>query len=231
MLFKKRFNKFANKRGTWLLKSLEGTLIAKILPLLPPWLETYHLTLATLFWIILILLGGFLAIQNIHYLWLMSLGVLGQYVTDLLDGEVGRAKNTGLIKWGFYMDHFLDYLFLCAIVISYWFLTPYEYKYILFVVLAISAAYFVHIVLYFGVTGQFEVANEGMGPSEFRVLVIILNTMLIYLDRIIFVPLLLAFFGGNVIFLIMSIYKTQKKIWLMDMCTKQEQEKKTYRVH
>lgn len=231
MLFKKRFNKFADKRGTWVLKSFENSLIAKILPRLPPWLETYHLTLATLFWMILILLGGFLAIRNIQFLWLMSLGVFGQYITDLLDGEVGRARNTGLIKWGFYMDHFLDYLFLCAIVISYWFLTPYEYKYILLVVLAISAAYFVHIILYFGITGQFEVANEGVGPSEFRILVILLNTMLIYLDRIIFVPLLLAFFGGNVIFLIMSIYKTQKKIWHMDMRTKNEREKKTYRVH
>lgn len=231
MLLRKRFNRFADKRGTWFLKSLEDALVVKILPFLPPWLETYHLTLSTLFWIALILISGYLAIQNINYLWLMSLGVFGQYVTDRLDGEVGRAKNTGLIKWGFYMDHFLDYLFLCAIVISYWFLTPYEYKYILFVVLAISAAYFVHIVLYFGITGQFEVSNEGVGPSEFRILVILLNTMLIYLDRIIFVPLLLVFFGANIFYLIMSIYKTQKKIWAMDMRAKNEQEKRTYRVH
>lgn len=231
MLFKKRFNKFADKRGTWMLKAFEDALVARVLPYLPPWLETYHLTLSTLFWITLILLGGYLATQNINYLWIMSAGVIGQYITDRLDGEVGRAKNTGLIKWGFYMDHFLDYLFLCAIVISYWFLTPYEYKYILFVVLGISAAYFVHIILYFGVTGQFEVASEDLGPSEFRVMVIALNTMLIYLDRIIFVPLLLAFFGGNVFYLIMSIYRTQKKIWSMDMRTKQEQEKKTYRIH
>lgn len=231
MLFKKRFNKFADKRGTWMLKAFEDAIVARLMPHLPPWLETYHLTLSTLFWIVLILLGGYLATQNINYLWIMSAGVIGQYITDRLDGEVGRAKNTGLIKWGFYMDHFLDYLFLCAIVISYWFLTPYEYKYILFVVLGISAAYFVHIILYFGVTGQFEVASEGLGPSEFRVMVIALNTMLIYLDRIIFVPLLLIFFGGNVFYLIMSIYRTQKKIWNLDMRTKHEQEKRSYRVH
>lgn len=226
MILRKRHNKFADKRGTWFLKKLEDTWVEKCMPHLPPWLETYHLTLATFFWIILILLGGYLAIHNIAYLWLMSFGVFGQYVTDRLDGEVGRKKNTGLIKWGFYMDHFLDYLFLCSIVISYWFLTPYEYKYILFVVLAISAAYFVHIVLYFGVTGQFEVANEGIGPSEIRALVIVLNTMLIYLDRIIFVPLLLLFFGGNIFLLVMSIYKSQRKIWDIDMKTKQEAERR-----
>ncbi len=226
MLLRKRTNKFADKRGTWFLKKLEDAWVEKLMPHLPPWLETYHLTLATFFWIILILLGGYWAIHDIRYLWLMSFGVFGQYITDRLDGEVGRRKNTGLIKWGFYMDHFLDYLFLCSIVISYWFLTPYEYKYILFVVLAISAAYFVHIVLYFGVTGQFEVANEGIGPSEIRALVIILNTMLIYLDRIIFVPLLLLFFGGNIFLLVMSIYKSQRKIWEMDMKTKLESEKR-----
>lgn len=220
MLFKKRFNKFADKRGTWFLKSLEDRLVIKILPYLPPWVETYHLTLATFFWITLILLGGYLATENIVYLWIMSVGVMGQYVTDRLDGEVGRARNTGLIKWGFYMDHFLDYLFLCSIVISYWFLTPSEYKYILFVVLAISAAYFVHTILYFGVTGQFEVANEGVGPSEIRILVIALNAMLIFLDRIIFVPLLLIFFSANICYLIVSIYRSQRKIWDIDMRAK-----------
>ena len=91
---------------------------------------------------------------------------------------------------------------------------PYEYKYILFVVLAISAAYFVHIILYFGVTGQFEMANEGIGPSEIRILVIVLNTMLIYLDRIIFVPLLLAFLSANIVLLLVSIYRAQRKIWI-----------------
>lgn len=225
MLFRKRFNKFANKRGTWFLKRLEDSLVTKILPYLPPWLETYHLTLATFFWIALIILGGYLATENMNYLWIMSVGVMGQYITDRLDGEVGRARNTGLIKWGFYMDHFLDYLFLCSIVISYWFLTPYEYKYILFVVLAISAAYFVHTILYFGVTGQFEISNEGFGPSEFRVMVIAINTMLIYLDRIIFVPLMITFLCGNIIYLIVSIYRSQRKIWDMDMTLKHKQDR------
>ena len=49
--------------------------------------------------IALIILGGYLATENIAYLWIMSLGVMGQYITDRLDGEVGRAHNTGLIKW------------------------------------------------------------------------------------------------------------------------------------
>ena len=120
--------------------------------------------------------------------------------------------------------------FLCSIVISYWFLTPYEYKYILFVVLAISAAYFVHIILYFGVTGQFEMANEGIGPSEIRILVIVLNTMLIYLDRIIFVPLLLAFLSANIVLLLVSIYRAQRKIWDMDMRAKHPPDTK-YRVN
>ena len=48
MLFRKRFNKYSDKRGTWFLKTLEDALVAKILPHLPPWLETYHLTLATI---------------------------------------------------------------------------------------------------------------------------------------------------------------------------------------
>ena len=57
-------------------------------------------------------------------LWFVSLMIVLQYLTDLFDGEVGRQRNTGLIKWGFYMDHFLDYLFLSSLVFVGYMISP-----------------------------------------------------------------------------------------------------------
>ena len=34
------------------------------------------------------------------------------YFTDHFDGKLGKYRDTGLRKWGFYMDHLFDYGFL-----------------------------------------------------------------------------------------------------------------------
>jgi hypothetical protein len=47
-----------------------------------------------------------------------------QYVTDHYDGKIGKYRNTGLVRWGYYMDHLLDYVFLCSIIIGYAFILP-----------------------------------------------------------------------------------------------------------
>ncbi len=198
--------------------------MAWLLPKVPPWVETYHLTYMTVGWIAIILVAGYLARDNREYLWLMSTAVVGQYITDLLDGAVGRLRNTGLVRWGFYMDHFLDYCFLSSLVVAYWLISPYEYKYILFMVFIASTAYFVHTILYFGATGQFEIATDGVGPTEIRGIVIMINTMLIVFDKIVSTPFLMLFFIGNVFYLLHAIYIAQQKIWRMDMKIKNKRK-------
>ena len=104
--------KFAGdqKKGNSLLGTAETKLKNFLVPFVPKKVETYHLTMTTVLWSALIILFSYLAIGNINWLWGVSLMIFFQYITDLLDGEIGRRRNTGLIKWGFYMDHFLDYI-------------------------------------------------------------------------------------------------------------------------
>ena len=112
------------KHGTSVLMRWENAFRAKWVPRLPLWLETWHLTYLTLLWSGLILLSGWLAREALHWLWLTSAMVVAQYLSDLFDGAVGRHRNTGLIKWGYYMDHFLDYVFQSSIVIAYMLIAP-----------------------------------------------------------------------------------------------------------
>ena len=105
-----------HKVGHSILSKPENSLKGWAVPRIPDNIETYHLTLLTLLWSLINVILGCYAKDNLQVLWLVSILILFQYLTDLFDGELGRQRNTGLIKWGFYMDHFLDYIFLCSLV-------------------------------------------------------------------------------------------------------------------
>src|SRR3954466_7368065 len=90
----------AGKVGESVLAPFEKRFVAHNLSRVPRWLETYHLTLLTLVWCAFILLFGWMAKRNIQWLWMVSVMIVLQYLTDLFDGAIGRARDTGLVKWG-----------------------------------------------------------------------------------------------------------------------------------
>ncbi len=210
------------KEGHWLLDRAERRLIQWLLPKVPAGIETHHLTLSTLLWCVLIVLFSWLARVNIHFLWMVSLMIVAQYVTDALDGAVGRARNTGLIKWGFYMDHMLDYLFLCSILAGYGLLFKDLGKYLLFYILALFGAFMVNAFLSFAVTNRFQISFLGIGPTEVRLLFILANTAIILLHDCIdcssVIPFLLAL---PTVGLIVNIVLTQRRLWRADMAARQ----------
>jgi phosphatidylglycerophosphate synthase len=215
------------KEGKWILARWEALLRSWLLSLVPERVETYHLTLATLLWCFLIVSFSYLARFNIGFLWIASLGIFLQYITDLLDGAVGRERNTGLIKWGFYMDHFLDYIFLCSILIGYSLMVPDQYKFRLFIVLAVFGAFMVSSFLSFAATNEFRISYLRFGPTEGRIMFILFNTYLIvfgvdHLARAL--PWIMVL---SVLFLAATVYRTQKHIWKIDMENKAREGKGT----
>jgi len=205
------------KIGTSFFGSLEKKLIVFLLPLVPKKIETYHLTLTTILWNVIIIFSGYMAKFNIIWLFGMSIGIILQYLTDLLDGQVGRKRHTGLIRWGFYMDHMLDYLFLCSILIGYSFITPYEQKWILFFTLVIFGGYMIHSFLNFGITRKFKIYYLGIGPTEVRFMFLCINLMILLFGKIYFVASLPYMFFFSFVGLIVVIYRTQKNFWKLDM--------------
>ncbi|GAF88430.1 unnamed protein product, partial [marine sediment metagenome] len=171
------------KEGQSLLHRPEDRLKAWLIPKVPRCVETYHLTVSTVAWSLLILVFSFLARYDMRWMWLTSLMIVMQYLTDLLDGAIGRERDTGLVKWGYYMDHFLDYLFLCSILIGYSLLLPDHFKYMLFFVLALFGAFMVNSFLSFAATNSFRISYLGIGPTEIRILFILINTLLIVFGK------------------------------------------------
>lgn len=198
------------------LLAYEKKIIKTCLPRVPSWLGTVALTLMTVLWSIGVMFFGYLANTNIHWLWAFSAFIFFEHVTDMLDGAVGRARNEGLIKWGFYMDHFLDYAFLCAIIIGYSFLLPSDYSFFVLATLALSGGFMVHTFLDFAVTNEFKISYNRFGISEMRYAMILLNTALIFFGKEFFVrifPYVPLIYLAVLVFL---INKSQKTYRLLD---------------
>ncbi|MGH9972058.1 MAG: CDP-alcohol phosphatidyltransferase family protein [Pyrinomonadaceae bacterium] len=213
----------AGKTNTSILSPLERRLTPVILPRIPSWLETYHLTMMTLVWSLLILLFSYLAAGNIRWLWAVSLMIFFQYVTDHYDGKVGKYRNTGLFRWGYYMDHLLDYFFLCSVIIGYAFILPEKSRYQLLFLLAVFGAFAVSTFLAFSATDRLTISYLKLGPTEFRVALVVINTLLILFGKRYMISGLKYVNAGAVLGLCWMVYHTQKKIWQLDMQQKERE--------
>lgn len=195
-----------------------------MIPRIPSWLETHHLTMLTLVWSSLILLFSYFAASNLKWLWLVSLMIFLQYVTDHYDGKVGKYRNTGLVRWGYYMDHLLDYYFLCSVIIGYAFILPERSRYQLLFMLAIFGAYDFSTFLAFAATDRLKISYLKFGPTEFRLALIVINTLLIFYGTKHMISGLKFVNAGALVGLCLMVYRAQRHIWKLDMEQKKAEE-------
>ena len=208
------------KNLTHFLLRFERMIIDALVPLVPAWINTAHLTLMTLAWSVLIMACGYWANLNINWLWGFNAFILLQYLTDMLDGEVGRRRNTGLIKWGFYMDHFLDYVFLCAITAGYSFLLPRSFDGLVLLSLAAAGGFMVHTFLDFAITKDFKISFGWFGVSEMRHTLIIFNALVVFFGKALLVNVFPVFTAVLCIGLCAAVYRSQKFYGQKDMMLK-----------
>jgi hypothetical protein len=207
----------AGKVNNSFLTPFERRLASVVLPRIPSWLETYPLTMLTLVWTALILLFSYWAAKDLRWLWGVSAMVFMQYVTDHYDGKVGKYRGTGLVRWGYYMDHLLDYFWLCSIIVGYAFILPERSRYQVLILLVIVSGYEVSTFLALTATDRFRISYLRLGPTEFRIAIIIINALLVqYGTRKMIGGLKYVNIGGA-IGLALMVYKTHKAIWALDM--------------
>lgn len=165
----------------------------------PAWVRPDHLTLLTVVWSLGVLLAGWLAARhNVHWLALSSVMLALQWFTDCFDGALGRRRKANLRRWGFHMDHFLDYVFMACVTGHYAFLVPEPGRTCFLLFVPLYAAFEVNAWLEFGATGRFRITFHGIGPTEVRLLFILVNTAV-------------ALFGAG--FLVASMP------WVLAVCT------------
>lgn len=195
-------------------------------PRFPRWIEGYHLTLMTILWSGGLILFGHLARANLHWLWLSSVMLFMQWFTDSFDGALGRYRDTGIPKWGYHMDHFLDFVFMCSALIGYALLFDGWARTLFLILIPIFGALMVNSYLSFAATNEFKITFLGMGPTEIRLALILLNTAVIlfgvgFAEKALpFVPVI------GLLVLAVVVYRTQRYVWRIDMDDKRRRQER-----
>jgi archaetidylinositol phosphate synthase len=203
---------------------IERRFIDALTPRFPAWIEGYHLTLMTIPLCVLCILSGRLARTNLAWLWATSFALFAQWFTDSFDGALGRYRDTGIPKWGYFMDHLLDYVFMCSLLLGYAWLFNGTTRILWLLLIPVFGTFFVNSYLSFAATHDFKITFLGFGPTELRLLLIGLNTLIICAGpRPVeaALPYLLPFFA---IMICVVVFRSQKFIWSVDMSDKADRK-------
>ncbi len=212
------------KFGQSLLHGPEERLKAFLIPFVPPCVETYHLTSMTVLWTLLVPVFSILARKNPHWMLGVCALIVAQYLTDLLDGAIGRQRDTGLVKWGFFMDHFLDFLFLCSMLVGYALVLPQGARTEVFALLSLFSAFMVASFLSFACTQEFQIAYFGFGPTEMRIVFIVVDAVIAFTGPNWLIPVLPYLVAATAFALFLTVFRTHRKLWNRDMRAKREKE-------
>ncbi len=205
------------KIGNWFLNEGEQKLLSFLVPRVPQWLGTVQLTMLTVVWSLGFVGSCYFASQNLAWLWGANFFIIIQHLTDMLDGAVGRARGTGLVKWGYYMDHFLDYIFLCSIFLGYSFLIPLEYKIFEMILLILAVSIMVNAFLYFAVTNEFCISFCRFGTSEIRYCVIGFNIAVMRFGQDLILKVLPYAIGLTTLAVFSMVFMTQQQLRTIDL--------------
>jgi len=203
-----------------LLAKYERKLIDSNVHRFPKWIEGYHLTLMTIPFSAGLIIFGYLAKNNYAWLWLSSLMLFLQWFTDSFDGALGRLRDTGIPKWGFFMDHFLDFVFMCSVFIGYSVLVEGLSKQIVYLLIPVFGCFMVSSYLAFGATNEFKITYLWAGPNEIRIWFVVLNCLIIKFGTGFIEKVLIYILVLSLVFLCIVVYRTQKYIWGVDMQNK-----------
>lgn len=202
------------------LARIERRFIDALTPRFPRWIEGWQLTLLTLLWSAGLVLAGWLARDSLHWLHLASIMQLLQWFTDCFDGALGRHRDFGIPKWGYYMDHFLDYVFACCAMIGYSCFLEDTARWLVLLVIPIQGGFMVNAFLSFAATGEFKITFLGIGPTELRLFMVLLNTAVAFFGAAWLGQTLPYVCGALVVALGIVVFRTQKYVWGVDMADK-----------
>ncbi len=146
---------------------------------MPAWVNPDILLGFGLFGSLLIIIGYLLTNINSAFLWLASLGFVINWFGDSLDGTLARYRKIERPKYGFFVDHTADSLSMVMIFVG---LGLSAYVRLDIAALACIGYLLMTILTYIGafVSGEFRISYAKIGPTEMRLMAIIVNILLFF---------------------------------------------------
>lgn len=159
-----------------------------------------HMTLIGIVGSVMIFLGYTLTSFGSGFLWLATLGFVVNWYGDSMDGTLARYRKIERPKFGFYVDHVVDAFSQWMVFVG---LGLSVYVRLDVACLALVGYLLLSIVAYIlaFVTGEFRISYAKLGPTEVRIIAILINTMVFFFGNPEFEVFNLAFtaFDGAIL--------------------------------
>lgn len=146
---------------------------------LPAWVTPDMMTVTGVAGALIITLAYVLSQFHPAFLWMATLGFIINWFGDSLDGTLARYRHIERPKYGFYIDHVTDVLTEIIIIVGLG-LTPYIKFSVATMCCIAYIAMSVLVYVRMNVMGEFKISYGKLGPTEVRVLAIILNTSMFF---------------------------------------------------
>ncbi len=172
--------KQAARIQTSILNPLEKKVLVWLAQRMPSWVTSDMLTFVGFLGAIVMATGYALANLNLNWLWLSCLGLLINWFGDSLDGSLARVRNTQRKTYGFYIDHNVDVINETIMFVGVGLSPLVNMSFAMF---ALVAYFMLSIYVYIDchLKGEMRLTYAGMGPTEFRLILIIVNICFIYI--------------------------------------------------
>ena len=141
---------------------------------MPAWASPDLMTFIGIMGALVIALGYALSGFHRAFLWLSIAGYIINWFGDSLDGTLARYRHIERPKYGFYIDHVSDALTEIVIILSLG-LTPYIKFSVASLCCIMYIAMSVLVYIRMNVMGEFKISYGKLGPTEVRVLAILLS--------------------------------------------------------
>jgi archaetidylinositol phosphate synthase len=111
-------------------------------------------------------------------LWIATLGLAINWFGDSLDGTLARLRNIERPRYGYYLDNALDCLLALPVAVAIG-ISGYARFDVCFLALSTYTMISALTFLRANVTGVFQISYAGLGPTELRIAVAVVNALII----------------------------------------------------
>ena len=172
--------KQAQRIQTSILNPYEKKILTYMAERMPAWVTSDMLTFVGFLGALVMATGYSLSNLNLHWLWLSCLGLFINWFGDSMDGSLARVRGTQRKTYGFFIDHNVDVINETIMFISVGVSPLVNMSFAMFALVAyLMLSVYVYIDCH--LKGEMRLTYSGLGPTEFRLMLVITNICFIYI--------------------------------------------------
>lgn len=172
--------KQAQRIQTSILNPYEKKVLVWLAERMPSWVTSDMLTFIGFLGAIIMATGYSLSNLDLHWLWLSCFGLFVNWFGDSLDGSLARVRNTQRKTYGFFIDHNVDVINETIMFIGVGVSPLVNMSFAMFALIAyLMLSIYVYIDCH--LKGEMRLTYGGLGPTEFRIALFIVNICFIYI--------------------------------------------------